>query len=160
MHLGIHWELSKYLYSAICELDVRITEVYQSCDVDKILVGNKFRKWRLIREIREMYGLRNISALRYLICINLGLRCYSPLALVNRLEKLILTMLHFYTLRFLAILFLYSQFDSNNLTNIHYTLIVTQFLKYNIIIQAYRVTSCTQTMLHSLSSRSTVVLLT
>ena len=36
-----------------------------SRDVDTIFVQNKFRKWRLIHEICEIYGPRNISALRY-----------------------------------------------------------------------------------------------
>ena len=33
-------------------------------DVYTIFVENKFREWKLIREIREIYGPRNISTLR------------------------------------------------------------------------------------------------
>ena len=60
----MHWELSKYLYSAVC---IQITKVYGSRDVDTIFVENKFREWRLIHEICKIHGLRNISALRYIM---------------------------------------------------------------------------------------------
>ena len=52
--LGIHWELSKYLYSAICRLEVQIMEIYGSSDIDTIFLKTKFRKGRLFHEIREI----------------------------------------------------------------------------------------------------------
>ena len=65
LDLGVHWELSKYLYSAICVLDVQIMEVYGSHDIDTIFVENKVCEWRLIHKIRDIYGSRNTSALQY-----------------------------------------------------------------------------------------------
>ena len=81
LDLGMHWELSKYLYiyglvhlrkyKYIYGLDVWITEVYGSRDVDTIFMENKFCGWRLICEIHEIYGLQNISALRFGVEVSL-----------------------------------------------------------------------------------------
>ena len=59
MDLGVHWEISKYT-QRICALEARIT----NCDIDAIFVETKFRDWKLICEIHEIYGPRNISTLR------------------------------------------------------------------------------------------------
>ena len=57
MDLEMHCEILKYLYSAICRLDVQITEVYGSRDVGKKFFENKFHEWRLICEFQEMYSV-------------------------------------------------------------------------------------------------------
>ena len=48
--------------SHVCLHPIRRMDI-RSCDIDTIFVENKFHKWRVIRKIREINGLRKITAL-------------------------------------------------------------------------------------------------
>ena len=67
LDLGVHWELLSDMYSAICILDVRI------------FVWKQISQMEAIREIHEIYGLRNISALRHKLVAVHFIRGAQPL---------------------------------------------------------------------------------